>query len=203
MLNGLVAMCIVPHVHYRHLTYFVNHLPVIAVIENRRNGKHRVKHRDKHFFTSHQVYQPLRVMKNRPGIMPTVSLGKCISPLQRRERFLEFSVPVLAAHQLTFGVEKILIVQGTFGKESNFFLRPFQFLCQTVNAPVIVCILQCAGSILVDVHIVWDITQTVIVFIAQSPGGGYFGMHIFGSVQQPFIQAFHLFHTHTFHISIH
>ena len=83
VLDRLIAMCIVAHIHHCHFTNFVNHLSVIAVIKNGRYGKYRIHHGNKHLFPAHQVNKSLRIVEDRPGIMPAVSFCKGISPFQR------------------------------------------------------------------------------------------------------------------------
>ena len=70
MLDGLVAMGIVTHIHHLHLTDFVNRETIIAVIENRRYREHRVHHCHKSLLATHEVDKTLGVMEYTPGIMP-------------------------------------------------------------------------------------------------------------------------------------
>ena len=44
MLDRLVAMCIIAHIRNLHFLYFMNALPVIAIVINRRNHKNRIQH---------------------------------------------------------------------------------------------------------------------------------------------------------------
>ena len=86
MLDRLVAMCIIAHIHNLHFLYFMNALPVITIVINRRNHKNRIQHGDKVLLPSHQIDESLHIMKHAPCIMPTVAFGESIPPLQRRER---------------------------------------------------------------------------------------------------------------------
>ena len=43
MLNGLIAVSIVAHIHDLHLTNFVDGLSVVAVVEMRRLSKHVIE----------------------------------------------------------------------------------------------------------------------------------------------------------------
>ena len=123
MLDRLVTVSVVTHVHDLHFADFMDHLTVIAVVEQRRNGKYGVEHHNERIFTTHQVDQSLRIVENRPSIMPAVSFCKGIPPFQRRERSLESTVGILATHQLGFLIVQVLIVHGTFSVQLKFFFR--------------------------------------------------------------------------------
>ena len=202
MLDRLVAMCIVTHVHNGHFTDFVNHLSVVAVVKNWWYGKYGVHHCDKHVFPTHQVDKSLRVVEYRPGVVPTVSFRESVPPFQRREWRLECTVLVAAAHQFGFFVEKILVVHGTFGKEVDFLFRMFQFFGEFVDAPVVVCIFQCTGGVLVDFYIIGNIAQFVVIFMSQASCWRDFGVYILRAVNQSFIQSLYIVHFHAFHISV-
>ena len=141
-------------------------------------------------------------MEYRPSVVPAISFRESVPPFQRREWRLECTVFIASAHQFEFFVEKILVVHGTFGEEVNLFLRTFQFFGEFVDTPVVVCIFQCTGSVLVDFHIVRDITQFVVVLISQASCGRDFGMHTFRSVNQSFVQCLYVVHFHAFHIGV-
>jgi len=66
VLDRLVAVCVVTHVHHCHLTDFVNRETVIAVVEYRRYREYRIHHCHKHVITAHQVNQSLRIVEYRP-----------------------------------------------------------------------------------------------------------------------------------------
>ena len=82
VLNRLIPVSILPHIHDLHFTNFMNHTSIIARIENGRHDKYGIQHRHKLLRSSHQINQSLRIVKNRPRIMPTVSFGKSISHLK-------------------------------------------------------------------------------------------------------------------------
>ena len=197
VLYGLVAVGVIAHIHHGHLAYLVDDLSVIAFIEQGRHGEHRVQHLHESLLASHQVYQALRVVEDRPGVVPVVSLGEGIAPLQRRERRLEGAVLVAAPHQAALLVEHIPIVQRPLGEKFLFLLRTVQSLGHPVDAPVIVGILQRAGHVLVDTYIVGDIAQFIIILVSQAARGRDFGMNIFRPVQQSFVQGLHIIHPHT------
>ena len=121
--------------------------------------------------------------------MPTVSFGEGVTPLQGIERRLECTVFILAAHQLMNRVEKIPVVQRTFGKRSQFFLRLAQRKSQLVDAPIVIGILQRTGCILVDTHIIGHITQLVVILMPQASGRGNIGMHILRTALHGFPQC--------------
>ena len=159
-------MCVVTHIHNGHFTDFVNHLSVVAFVENGRYGEYGIHHSNKLIFSAHQVDKSLRIMEYRPGVVPTVAFRKGVPPFQRRERRLECTVRITSAHQFRLLVEKILIVHGTFGEETDFFFRTFQFFGQFINAPVIVSVFQSTGSVLIDFYVIRNITQFVVVFVS-------------------------------------
>ena len=159
-------MCIVPHIHNGHFADFMNHLSVVAFIENGRYSEYGIHHSNKFIFPAHQVNKSLRIVKYRPSVVPTVAFRKGVTPFQRRERRLECTVRIASAHQFRLLVEKILVVHGTFCEEVNLFLRAFKFFCQFINAPVIVSVFQSAGSVLIDFYVIRNITQFVVVFMS-------------------------------------
>ena len=123
MLDRLVAMRIIPHIHNLHFADFMDHTTVIAVIKQRRHIKYGIHHGIETGLSSHQVDQSLRVMENRPGIMPAVAFRKSISPFQRIERRLERTILVAATHQLGLRIEQVLIIHRMFRENSNFGFR--------------------------------------------------------------------------------
>ena len=128
MLNRLVTMRIIAHIHNLHLLYFMNALPVITVVVNRRNYKYRIQHGHKALLSSHQIDKPLHIMKYTPGIMPTVTFCKGISPFIRTERRLKRTVFVLSAHQFALFIKNEPIVFTSFPIKVDFFLRTIQLL---------------------------------------------------------------------------
>ncbi|MPN15864.1 hypothetical protein SDC9_163200 [bioreactor metagenome] len=55
VLNRLVAMCVVSHVHDLHFPYLVDHKTIIAFIEQRGKIEHRVEHLVECSLPSHQA----------------------------------------------------------------------------------------------------------------------------------------------------
>ena len=44
MLDRLVTVSVVTHIHHSHLTDLVDHTTVVTIIEQRRDSEHGVKH---------------------------------------------------------------------------------------------------------------------------------------------------------------
>src|ERR1700761_432206 len=55
MLYRLIAMRILTHTRDLHLADLVDHLAIIAVVENRRHNEYTVEHPDEFFFTTHEI----------------------------------------------------------------------------------------------------------------------------------------------------
>ena len=55
MLDRLVAVCIIPHIHHLHLTDFMNRISIVTVVEDRRQDKDRVEHLIESILTTHQL----------------------------------------------------------------------------------------------------------------------------------------------------
>ena len=110
MLNRLIAVRVIPHVHHLHLADLVYNATVIALIEDGREDKDRVEHAVKRFLPTHQVDQSLHVMEDRPGIMPAVPLGERVSPFERVKGGLEGSILVTSTHQSRLFIEEVAII---------------------------------------------------------------------------------------------
>ena len=203
MLDRLVAMRIITHIHNGHLTDFVDGESVIAVIEYWRDRKYGIQHRDKHVLTSHQIHQSLGVVEDRPCIMPTVTLSKVTAPLQRRKVFFKLSILLLTAHQIVIGTEEALVVHGSPLELLDFLFRTIQFLGQLQDTPIIIGILQRTGCTFMNTHIARHIAQLVIVFVSQAPCRRDLRMNILCTIDQTGIKSFQILHTDTLHIGIH
>ncbi|OPZ57184.1 MAG: hypothetical protein BWY89_00821 [Bacteroidetes bacterium ADurb.BinA012] len=103
--------------------------------------------------------------------MPAVSFCEGITPFIGAERRLERTVEVFAPHQLSLTVKNVFIVPGPGFIKGSLFLRPSKLLRQLPQAPVCVGILQCTRHILIYAHIVWYITQAVVVFSSVPADG--------------------------------
>src|SRR3546814_1095266 len=75
MLDRLVAVRVMPHVDDLHLADLVNHLAVIAFVEDRRRGAVRVEALDEFIAPAQQIHQPLTVLLHRPALMEPVAPG--------------------------------------------------------------------------------------------------------------------------------
>ncbi|MPM54702.1 hypothetical protein SDC9_101481 [bioreactor metagenome] len=103
MLDGLIPVSILPHIHNLHLPDFVNRETVITVIKNRRHLENRIQHIHKLFVSTHQIDQPLWIVENRPRVVPAIALGERIPPFCRTERRLKRSILILTPHQFILG----------------------------------------------------------------------------------------------------
>ena len=64
MLDRLVAVGVVSHVHHLHLPDLVDREAVVAVVEERRDCEYAVEHPGEDLVPSHQVDQALRVVEH-------------------------------------------------------------------------------------------------------------------------------------------
>ena len=183
VLDRLITMCIIAHVSYFHLANLMDHSTVITIIKYRRKIEYRIEHAHKHFLTAHQIDKSLRIVEDRPSIMPAVSFGKGVSPLKRIERCLESSVGIFATHQFRFQVKQVPVVLASLLIEFQFFCRASQLLAHAVDTPVIVCILQCTCGTLIDFHIIRHISQFIVILISATSGSRNPWMHAIGTGQ--------------------
>ena len=66
MLDGLVAVGIVTHVHNLHFADFMDYTAIVAVVEQWRHVHDRVHHLVECLAAAHEVDKPLRVVEHRP-----------------------------------------------------------------------------------------------------------------------------------------
>ena len=64
MLDGLVAMGIVPHIHQLHLTYLVYDEAVVTIVKDGREREDAIELLSKGFVTSHQVNESLDIVED-------------------------------------------------------------------------------------------------------------------------------------------
>ena len=64
VLDGLVAMSIVTHVHNLHFAYLMDDTSIVTVIEQRRNIEDRIEHLNEGLLASHEVDQALWVVEH-------------------------------------------------------------------------------------------------------------------------------------------
>ena len=202
MLDRLVAMCIITHIHHLHFTDFMNCISIVTVVEDRRQDKDRVEHLIESILATHQLDQSLRIVEYRPGIMPGITLCKGIAPLQRIERRHELAILQPSSHQLRFLIKYLLIIHRTLGKRLQLLSRLTQSLTQLIDTPVIVSIFQGTGYTLIDLHIVWHITQLVVILVSQTSGRVYLRMNSLSTMHHCLPKRLHIIATQTGKIGI-
>ena len=198
MLDGLVAVGVVAHIHHLHLAYLVDDKAVVAVVEDGRYGEHRVHHLVERGVATHQVDKSLRVVEYAPGVVPAVAFGEGVTPLERVEGCLELAVLQLAAHQTGLGVEYLAVVHGAQLEWAQLLVLLAQCLAHLVDTPVVVGILQGTGHILLDVYIVGHIAQLVVVFVSETAGRAYLGVNCLGTVYHSLPQRLGVGSAHSF-----
>ena len=156
VLDGLVAMGIVTHVHDLHLTDLVDGEAIVTVVKHRRQTKYGVEHLIKGVLASHEVDQSLWVVEDRPCVVPAITLSEGITPFQRIERLHKLSILQFATHQLRLSVEEMLVVQGALAINGNLLLGFTKSLAQLEDTPVVVGVFQGTGSTLPDIQIVCE-----------------------------------------------
>ena len=130
--------------------------------------------------------------------MPAVAFRKSITPFQR-ERTDELAVLLLYASVYfpsntgSIFMARLAKVRFPSSDVSNSFR-------QLINTPVIVCIFQCTGCILMNLHITRHIAQFVGIIHPRRPGGET-GMYRLRSMNQSLYNV-STSSTHTFQISI-
>ena len=180
----------------------MNRISIVTVVENRRQDKDRIEHLIESILTTHQLDQSLRIMEYRPGIMPSITLCKGITPLQRIERRHKLAILQSATHQVCFLIKHLLIIHRTLGKRLQLLSRLSQSLTQLIDAPVIVSIFQGTGYTLIDLHIVWHVTQLIVILISQTSGRVYLRMNSLGTMNHSLPKRLHIIAAQTGKISI-
>ncbi len=201
MLNGLVPVSIVTHIHDLHFADFMNHLSVVGIIEDGGHHEDRIKHGYKRLLSAHQIDQSLYIVKDRPGIVPAVPFGKSIAPFKRAKWFLEGSVLISSAHQAGFLVKNILIILRPFGKDGNFIFGLAQGFSKFINAKIGKSIFEGTGYIFIYLHIVRDIAQLIIIINSKS-SYRMKGTFIFRIFQNSFPKSFNIVAPSSFEVSI-
>ena len=202
MLDGLVAVCIVAHVHHLHLSDLMDGETIIAIVEDRRKLEYGVEHLVESVFTTHEAHQALRVVEYRPGVVPSIALGEGITPLQWIEGSLELSIQQSAAHQTALLVEHFLIVLSTLGKRLQLLLRFAQGFTKLIDTPVVVSILQGASHALIDLHIIRHIAQLVVILITITTCRVDFRMNSVGTMHHCLPKGLDIIATQAREISI-
>ena len=192
VLDRLVAVGIVAHVHDLHLADLVDGEAVVTVVEDGGQAEYRVHHLVELSLAAHQVDQSLWVVEHAPGVVPTVALREGIAPFQGVERLCELPVLQSASHQFRLRVEQVLVVHRPLGVDADLLLRLAEGLAQLVDAPVVVGIFERTGGVLVDLHVVGHVAQSVVVFVAQSARGTHFGVNGLRTVHHGLPQRLHV-----------
>ena len=182
VLDRLVAMSVVAHIHHLHLTDLVDREAIVAVVEERRDCEHAVQHGDIFLIPAHQVDESLGIVEDAPGIVEAISLREVPTPFERAERTLEGPVEVLADHQFVLRIVEILVVHRGLRIRGEFLLTLSESLAESVDAPVVISIFEGPGGVLVDLNIARDIAQAVVIFPSHPAGGTYFRMDSVGSM---------------------
>ena len=98
MLDRLIPVSIIPHIHDGHFYDFMDWPSVVAVVVEWWHGEYGVHHRIEGIVAAHQVYESLNVMEHRPRIMQAVAFGEISTPFQRVERLIEGSIRLASDH---------------------------------------------------------------------------------------------------------
>ena len=69
VLDGLIAMGIVAHIHDLHLSDLMDDEAVVAIIEDGREGEDAVELLSESLVSSHQIDEPLDIMEDRPAVV--------------------------------------------------------------------------------------------------------------------------------------
>ena len=64
MLDRLVAMCIVSHIHNLHFTNLMDNLSIITIIKYGRNSKYGIQHSDKNIYIESMSFNGKNYTKN-------------------------------------------------------------------------------------------------------------------------------------------
>ena len=185
VLDGLVAVGVVAHVHDGHFADFVDGEAVVAVVVERGHAEYGVEHGNEGFVAAHEADEPLGVVEDRPGVVPGVAFGEVAAPFEGREGGGKGAVRLFAAHEEGLRVEEATVVHCPAGKESDFVLRAAQCLREAVEAPIVVGVFEGAGCALVDANVAGDVAEGVVVFISQTPGGGDGGVDAVHGCHEP------------------
>ena len=157
MLDRLVAVSVVAHIHNLHFAYFVYGKSVVRIVKQRRHFKYFVYLFLKSLFAPHQLYESLKILKYRPRVVQAIPFSKRIAPFQRIEWRLKLSVLIFASHPFSFRVKNIFIAFRLFVVLFGY-ISFAHFFCHTRNAIVGISVLKGTGYIFVNLHIIRNIT---------------------------------------------
>ena len=163
MLDRLVSMRIVTHVHDLHLADLMYHETVVAFVEMRRHGEDAVESLRELVLASHKGHKSLYIMEYRPCIMKRVTLGKVAAPLKRAERTTEIAVLLAAVHETELSIIQIPVIQRIGLVLRELLLRLSESEAELPYAPVVVRILEGTRRTLVDSDVARYISEPVVV----------------------------------------
>ena len=113
MLNRLIAVRIITHIHDLHFPNLMDSKAVITIIKKRRHRKDRIQLIDKCFISSHQINKSLHIVENTPSVMNSITFGEDSAPFIRREGLFPISLLSAPSHPSTRIIVEITIIQTT------------------------------------------------------------------------------------------
>src|SRR5690606_27580267 len=161
MLNRLISMGILAHVHDLHFPHLMNHTSAFHSFGTRYN-ENRIQHLNKSILSTHQVNQPLRIMKNAKAPMPGVTFCVFACPSAGVKGFDKLSGFGPSAHQGGLVVIQALVVSCALGITLQLGFLLFLRLTKPVYAPVGVCVFEGTGNILVEIFAKRTISMLII-----------------------------------------
>ena len=171
MLDGLVAVGVVAHSHDGHFGDLVYRESVIRVIVFGRHEEDSVKSGVELLFSAHKADETLNVVENAPGVVERIPLSEVPSPFERTEGTAELPVLLPSVHQAVFAVIEIAVIEGGLPEGGKFLFALSEGFAESVNAPVIVGVLESAGRVLADAHITGYVPQGIVPFVSEPSGG--------------------------------
>ncbi len=201
MLNRLVSVRVLAHVHHLHFPHLVNHGTALQSLCT-GNEKYGVEHAGERLFTPHQVDQSLWIVKNRPGVVPAVALREIAAPGRRIKFRRKGAVVGTTRHQLVLRIEEVFVVHCPFAVNGYFRLRLAQGFSEAIDGPVVVGIFQSTGHILTDAHVIGDITILVIFGVAGTSRCRHRGMHAVRPMFERFPECFGIVSPQSLYVSV-
>ena len=116
MLDRLIALGVLSHPGCYHFTHFMDRIPIAAYVDGVSGSKQGIDFPGKTCGTSHQVYQTLDIMEDRPTVMPGITLYKRTAPLKRIKGRIKISAAVFSFHEPRNWIEYIFIIIQLTGK---------------------------------------------------------------------------------------
>ena len=195
-------MGVVAHIHYLHLTDFVNSEAVVAVVEDGWHFEYAIERCDELLFASHKANQPLRVVEYGPSVLKGVSFREISTPFVWIERKGEVSVGFASAHKPGFFQVESPIVPSSFLKRLQLLFLLSQGLSQLVYTPVVVGVFEGSRRAFVNAYVARHIAQLVVFLPAQATCRRDFGMNGIGIAYHRFPQGFYVIAAKTFYVGV-